>query len=121
MTADLDVVGIGSMVIDRMHRAPRAVGAAEKGMLRDLGGGPVQTRIGGVVLNHLGWAAALGLRTGIFGLGAEDENGRLLRAAMDRLGIAHSIGRNGSASSVCEIFVDHAGERAIYMAAAATA
>ncbi len=117
---DLDVVGIGSMVVDRMHRAPRAIGAGEKVMLRDPGGGPVQTRIGGVVLNHLGWAAALGLRTGIFGLGADDENGRLLRAAMDRLGIAHSIDRTGSASSVAEIFVDDAGERAIYMAAAAT-
>jgi arabinose-5-phosphate isomerase len=117
---DLDVVGIGSMVIDRMHRAPRTIGAAEKGMLRDLGGGPVQTRIGGVVLNHLGWAAALGLRTGIFGLGANDENGRQLRAAMDRLGIAHEVERTGSATSVCEIFVDDAGERAIYMAPAAT-
>jgi sugar/nucleoside kinase (ribokinase family)/D-arabinose 5-phosphate isomerase GutQ len=117
---DLDVVGIGSMVVDRMHRAPRAIGAAEKVILRDLGDGPVQTRIGGVVLNHLGWAAALGLRTGIFGLGAEDENGRLLRAAMDQLGIAHEIDRAGSATSVAEIFVDDAGERAIYMAPAAT-
>src|SRR5262245_3231634 len=108
------------MVVDRMHRAPRAIGAAEKVLLRDLGGGPVQTRVGGVVLNHLGWAAALGLRTGIFGLGADDENGRLLRAAMNRLGIAHEIDLAGSASSVAEIFVDDAGERAIYMAAAAT-
>src|SRR5262245_1383032 len=108
------------MVVDRMHRAPRAIGAAEKVLLRDLGGGPVQTRVGGVVLNHLGWAAALGLRTGIFGLGADDENGRLLRAAMERLGIAHEIDLAGSASSMAEIFVDDAGERAIYMAAAAT-
>jgi sugar/nucleoside kinase (ribokinase family)/D-arabinose 5-phosphate isomerase GutQ len=116
----LDVVGIGSMVVDRMHRAPRAIGAAEKVLLREVGGGAVQTRIGGVVLNHLGWAAALGLRTGIFGLGADDGNGRLLRAAMDRLGIAHEIDLAGSASSLAEIFVDDAGERAIYMAAAAT-
>jgi hypothetical protein len=26
-----DVVGIGSMVVDRMHRAPRAIARAEKG------------------------------------------------------------------------------------------
>jgi ribokinase len=117
---DLDVVGIGSMVVDRMHRAPRAIGAGEKALLRDLGGGPVQTRVGGVVLNHLGWAAALGLRTGIFGLGADDANGRFLRAAMERLGIAHSIELAGSATSVSEIFVDDAGERTIYMAPAAT-
>ena len=117
---DLDVVGIGSMVVDRMHRAPRAIGAGEKALLRDLGDGPVQTRIGGVVLNHLGWAAALGLRTGIFGFGADDANGRFLRAAMERLGIAHSIELAGSASSVSEVFVDDAGERTIYMAPGAT-
>jgi sugar/nucleoside kinase (ribokinase family)/D-arabinose 5-phosphate isomerase GutQ len=117
---DLDVVGIGSMVVDRMHRAPRAIGAGEKTLLRDLGGGPVQTRVGGVVLNHLGWAAALGLRTGIFGLGADDANGRFLRAAMERVGVAHSIELAGSATSVCEIFVDDAGERTIYMAPSAT-
>src|SRR5262245_14358936 len=108
------------MVVDRMHRAPRAIGAAEKMILRDLGGGPVQTRVGGVVLNHLGWAAALGLRTGIFGFGADDANGRFLRAAMERLGIAHSIELAGSASSVAEIFVDDACERTIYMAPGAT-
>ena len=77
----LDVVGIGSMVVDRMHRAARLASADEKALLRSLAGaGPVQSRLGGVVLNHLGWAAALGLRTGIFGLGADDEGGRLLRA-----------------------------------------
>jgi arabinose-5-phosphate isomerase len=117
---ELDVVGIGSMVIDRMHRTPRLIGADEKCVLRDVGGGPVQARIGGVMLNQLGWAAALGLRTGIFGVGADDANGRLLRAAMERLGIAHSIELAGSASSVAEIFVDDAGERTIYMAPGAT-
>ena len=118
--AGLDVVGIGSMVVDRLHRTPRLLGPDEKGMLEDLGAGPVQVMVGGVVLNHLGWAAALGLRTGIFGLGAEDANGRLLRGSMDRLGIRHAIDRSGSATSVCEIFIDAAGERTIYMAPSAT-
>jgi arabinose-5-phosphate isomerase len=53
-------------------------------------------------------------------VGADDENGRLLRAAMDRLGIEREIDLAGSASSLAEIFVDDAGERAIYMAPAAT-
>ena len=97
----LDAVGIGSMVVDRVHRAPRLLGSEEKGILRDMGGGsPVETHVGGVVLNHLGWAAALGLRTGIFGRQAEDENGRFLRNAMDRFGIARDIVLDGSASSV---------------------
>jgi arabinose-5-phosphate isomerase len=118
----LDVAGIGSMVVDRVHRAPRIVRADEKTLLRDLdGAGPVVDRVGGVVLNHLGWAAALGLRCGIFGRQADDPGGRFLRAAMDRLGIEHQLRLDGPASSLAEIFVDDAGGRAIYMAPGATA
>lgn len=117
----LDAVGIGSMVVDRVHRAPRLLGSDEKGILRAMnGGGPVETHVGGVVLNHLGWAAALGLNTGIFGRQADDENGRFLRAAMDRFGISRNIELAGSATSVAEIFVDDKGGRAIYMSPGAT-
>lgn len=118
---DLDVVGIGSMVVDRVHRAPRLLGPDEKVHLRSVDGGPVRILPGGVVLNHLGWAATLGLRTGIFGRQADDPEGRFLRAAMDRLGVARDIATGGPASSVAEIFVDDAGERSIYMAPGATA
>jgi arabinose-5-phosphate isomerase len=115
------VVGIGSMVMDRVHRAPRILAGEEKGILRDVAGaGPVAEFIGGVVLNHLGWAAALGLRVGVFGKQADDQGGRRLRAAMDRLGIERHLVLDGSASSVAEIFVDDAGSRAIYMAPGAT-
>jgi len=116
-----DVAGIGSMVVDRLHRIPRVLGTEEKGILRLLPDGrPEQTFVGGVVLNHLGWAAALGLRTGIFGKQAEDENGRFLRQAMDRLGIERDLVLDGSASSFAHIFVDDEGGRAIYMAPGAT-
>jgi len=118
---DRDVAGIGSMVVDRLHRIPRVLGAEEKGILRPMPDGqPQQTFVGGVVLNHLGWAAALGLRTGVFGKQAEDENGRFLRAAMDRLGIEKDLVLDGSASSFAHIFVDDEGGRAIYMAPGAT-
>lgn len=117
----LDVVGIGSMVVDRVHRTPRLLGSDQKCILRPVGGGaPAEIHVGGVVLNHLGWASALGLRTGIFGRQADDENGRFLRAAMDRSGIARDIVLDGSATSVAEIFVDDDGGRAIYMAPGAT-
>jgi arabinose-5-phosphate isomerase len=116
-----DVAGIGSMVVDRLYRIPRVLGPEEKGILRLLPNGrPAQTFVGGVVLNHLGWAAALGLRTGVFGKQAEDENGRFLRAAMDRLGIERDLVLDGSASSFAHIFVDDQGGRAIYMAPGAT-
>jgi len=113
-------VGIGSMVVDRLHRVPRILGADEKGILRAGATGPREVRVGGVVLNHLGWAAVLGLPTGIFGKQADDEGGRYLRGAMDRLGIGREIVLDGSASSSADIYVDDEGGRAIYMAPGAT-
>lgn len=119
---DLDLVGIGSMVVDRMHRTRRVLAANEKGLLESApGSGPVQSCIGGLMLNQLGWAALFGLKVGIFGRQADDDAGRQLRRAMARHGIATKLDLSGSASSIAEIFVDGAGERAIYMAAGATA
>jgi ribokinase len=121
VTSALDVVGIGSMAVDRVHRCPRILEGDEKGMLHELpGGASVALHVGGVVLNHLGWAACLGLRTGIFGRQADDEEGRFLRRAMDDLGIARDIRICAGQSTVAEIFVDDAGARAIYMAPGTT-
>jgi arabinose-5-phosphate isomerase len=122
----LEIVGIGSMVLDRMHRTRRMIGANEKALLEAVDGGPggsapVHTCVGGVLLNQLGWASLLGLRAGLFGRQADDEAGRILRAAMKRAGIATHLDLTGSASSLAEIFIDAEGERAIYMAAGATA
>jgi len=121
----LDLVGIGSMVLDRMHRTRRVLGANEKGLLDPVDGasgegGPVQICIGGLMLNQLGWAALFGARTGLFGRQANDEAGRTLRAAMKRHGIETHLDLTGSASSLAEIFIDAEGERVIYMAAGAT-
>ncbi len=117
----LDVVGIGSMAVDRVHRSPRILSGGEKGILRDVdGAGAVRSYVGGVVLNHLGWAAVLGLEVGIFGRQPDDEGGRFLRAAMVEMGIETHIALEGSASTVAEIFVDDQGERTIYMAPGAT-
>ena len=110
------------MVVDELYRSPRILGPEEKAILRPFEDGARSRRfVGGVVLNHLGWAAALGLRVGIFGKQADDAQGRFLRAAMERAGIEHQLVLDGSASSVAEIFVDDAGGRAIYMAPGATA
>ena len=117
-----DVAGTGSMVVDEIHFAKRIVAAEEKGLLRaDASGRMVQRQVGGVTLNHLGWARVLGLRTAIFGKQADDPNGRFLRAGMERLGIEHHIDLGGSASSFAQIYVDADGGRAIYMARGATA
>lgn len=118
----LQLVGLGSMVVDRVHRASRIVGPDEKGaLLRLAEGGSVASFVGGVILNQLGWASALGVRTGIFGKQGDDEAGRVLRGAMDRAGIEHQLTLDGGASSVAEIFLDASGERAIYFDPAGTA
>ena len=110
------------MVVDRVHRTPRILAGDEKVTLRAVGGGEaVQIAVGGVTLNHLGWAAALGLRTGIFGRQGDDDAGRFLRAAMDRLAITREITVVAEPTSLAEIFVDDAGSRSIYMAPGATA
>ena len=108
----LELVGIGSMVLDRMHRTRRVLGPNEKGLLDEVeSGGPVQTCIGGVLLNQAGWAALFGTRVGLFGRQADDEAGRTLRAAMKQAGIETHLNLTGSASSLAEIFVDAEGER----------
>lgn len=118
----LDLVGFGSMVLDRMHRTQRILGPNEKGLLDPVGdGGPVEARIGGLMLNQLGWASLFGIRAGLFGRQAEDEAGRALRGAMSSAKIETHLDLTGSASSLAEIFIDREGERAIYMAAGATA
>ena len=119
----LDVVGCGSMVVDLFYRTPRIIKADEKVILDANGAGaPIeQASVGGVVLNHLGWARVLGLETGIFGKMGDDRNGEFLRDGMEGLGIRHHLTLDGSASSYATVFVDPAGNRAIYMMRGATA
>jgi sugar/nucleoside kinase (ribokinase family)/D-arabinose 5-phosphate isomerase GutQ len=118
----LDVVGCGSMVVDVFYRTPRIIRADEKILLRSHTASAAieRTEVGGLVLNHLGWGRVLGLKTGIFGKLGDDRNGEFLREGMDRLGIRHHLTFDGSASAFATIFVDAAGDRAIYMARGAT-
>lgn len=111
------------MVVDLYYRTPRIIGADEK-ILLDSGplrkAAAVQAAVGGVVLNHLGWARVLGLKTGIFGKLGDDPHGAMLRRGMRRLGIRSHLTRDGSASSFAAILLDPAGNRAIYMMRGAT-
>ena len=109
------------MVVDAIHRAPRILGPDEKGLLEsDADGLPERRLVGGVVLNHLGWARLLGVRVAIFGKQARDAEGRFLRDGMARLGIETHLDLSGRASSFARVFVDPTGARAIYMARGAT-
>jgi len=116
-----DLAGTGSMVVDHFVRAPRILAADEKILLDGHDGEPViRTLVGGVTLNHLGWARILGLRVALFGKQADDVSGRFLRAGMDRIGIERHLDLDGSASSFAQILVDAGGGRAIYMSRGAT-
>ena len=110
------------MVVDLFYRTPRIIRADEKILLRSHTASAAieRTEVGGLVLNHLGWGRVLGLKTGIFGKLGDDRNGEFLREGMDRLGIRHHLTFDGSASAFATIFVDAAGDRAIYMARGAT-
>jgi len=119
----LDAVGCGSMVVDQFYRTPRIIGAEEKILLDSgrNGATPEPPAVGGVVLNHLGWARVLGLEVGIFGKMGDDRYGEILRRGMNALGIRNHLTLDGSASSFATIFVDARGDRAIYMVRGATA
>ncbi len=121
--AKLDAVGCGSMVVDQFYRTPRIISADEKILLDSgrNGAAPEPPAVGGVVLNHLGWARVLGLDVGIFGKMGDDRYGEILRAGMNAIGIRHHLTLDGSASSFATIFVDAEGNRAIYMVRGATA
>src|ERR1700687_3270277 len=119
----LDAVAAGSMVVDAFCRAPRIISADEKILLDSGRNGSASEppAVGGVVLNHLGWARVLGLDVGIFGKMGDDRYGEILRGGMNARGIRHHLTLDGSASSFATIFIDAQGNRAIYMVRGATA
>lgn len=119
--ARLDVAGIGSLVVDRIFRVPRIIGPEEKILLGSYpDGAPARVLHGGVTLNHLAWASAMGLRCGVFGRLPEDEGGRFLRDGMRRFRMETHLDADGGSSAFALIFVDPRGHRAIYMNRGAT-
>jgi arabinose-5-phosphate isomerase len=95
--------------------------ADEKTLLQPDEQGRVQRQlVGGVTLNHLGWARLFGLEVAIFGKQADDAEGRFVRQGMASLGIEIALDLSGGASSFCHVYVDPGGGRAIYMARGAT-
>ena len=118
------IMGVGSANIDIVYRANRIAREEEKTYIApDESGRLAQEIVGGVTLNHLSWAAALGAPAGYFGYLGDDRNGDLLREAMDARGIdrRHLRIRRGASSGTAVIFVDANGERAIYMSGGTTA
>lgn len=106
-----DLVGIGTVVVDRVRRTR---GFAEPGQKRVTRRPEVFP--GGVVLNHLAWAAAMGLKPGLLARLGRDEGGCYLRREMPRFGIATDwlVDAQEEPTGVSEILAGPGGERAIY-------
>jgi len=81
-----------------------------------------QTVVGGVTLNHLAWARALGVPTGLMALQGADAHGATIRAKMAAMGVAADFVRVAPehATSVSHILSGPDGERTILMAPAST-
>ena len=106
----LGAVGLGSNVVDRFYRVRGEDGLAPivgvKGYFAAEG-----EVVGGVTLNHLSWAQALGVPTALAALQGEDEAGRMIRAAMGEHGISADAltVTEDVASSVSHVILDESG------------
>ena len=115
---DRRVMGIGSNVVDVIHRVNQIAGPESKTyIVPDETGSVVKEVIGGVTLNHLSWAQLLGVPAGLFGYQGDDRYGIMIRSTMDRHGIDRGrvITLDRTATGFSVIDVDPDGERAIYM------
>ncbi len=107
-----DIVGCGGAVLDEFFRVDQILPADAKGLIRQ----EPTRRPGGVVLNHLCWARALGAKTALFGPAGLDAEADFLREAMRRRGVDdRHFTASRSRTVRARIFVDAKGERSIYM------
>lgn len=112
MGEKVEVVGLGSCVLDYFALTPRIIEPEEKIIVEK-----IEVHPGGVTANNLVQAARLGLRTGWFGLTGDDENGRILLRSFTDEGMDTSYIKvmKGQRASFAWIPVDRAGQRSIYM------
>lgn len=115
------ILGCGSNVVDVFFWVRQLPKPGEKAYFSDEGI-TCGTVVGGVTLNHLSWARALGAPTGLLALQGDDANGRKIRSKLDELGVATEHIRVSSeySTSVSHILIEPSGERTIIMAPAST-
>jgi len=108
----LDVIGFGALNLDKIYTVGEIAGAGQETFVESLTVSP-----GGSAANTIAGLARLGSKTGYIGKLANDQEGRYLLDNLKRDGTDTSgiiISRNGR-SGVCVGFVDHSGERALYI------
>eukprot|EP00037_Helgoeca_nana_P015689 m.146868 g.146868 ORF g.146868 m.146868 type:complete len:581 (+) comp23126_c1_seq6:1356-3098(+) len=116
------VVGCGSNVVDQFLRLRVIPKVGEKGYFSS----PTQifeaSVVGGVTLNHLSWAAMLGVPTAGLFLQGKDASGEMLRAEMVRQGVSieHVQASSSYATAESYVLLQDDGERSIVMATGST-
>ena len=117
------IVGCGSNVVDRFFRVRAIPKPGEKGFFHSPTRILEDSIVGGVTLNHLAWAAELGVPTSLLALQGDDDAGHRIRAAMKDLGISSEHIEVGPEYTTAESYVisqPSDGERSIIMASGST-
>ncbi|KAI6647612.1 Arabinose 5-phosphate isomerase [Oopsacas minuta] len=116
-------LGLGSNVVDYIYSVESLPKEGMKGYFTRNVSIPHAKKAGGVVLNHLAWAAQLGVPCGLLALQGNDEEGRFLRQFLnsinvrtDFIDISHQYNTGFS-----YIMVESSGERSIIMNLGSTA
>jgi sugar/nucleoside kinase (ribokinase family) len=111
------VLGCGSNVVDKFYPLRRWPKEGQKGFF--LQENVCSARVvGGVTLNHLVWARALGTPTGLLALQGTDDNGVAVRQTLEDMGVDTSAIRvnENYTTSISHCFSSPGGERTILMA-----
>ena len=114
----VSLLGFGAAVVDEIIPVAGLLGADAKQKTL----GAASRHAGGVTLNQLAWARALGLSSGLAGIAGSDEGALYLRAQAAQLGVETSdwAAQPGLSADVARIFVTPDGERSIYLQPGAT-
>lgn len=117
------IVGCGSNVVDLYYPLAALPKPGTKGFFSDRVNPLADVVAGGVTLNHLAWAAALGAPTSLLALQGTDAYGETIRSVMGELGVGteHIQVDASFSTSVSHILLSESdGERAILMAPASS-
>ena len=110
-------MGCGSNVVDKFYPLRRWPKEGQKGFFLEENVCSARV-VGGVTLNHLVWARALGTPTGLLALQGTDDNGVAVRQALEDMGVDTSAIRVNEkyTTSISHCFSSPGGERTILMA-----
>ncbi|XP_062508700.1 uncharacterized protein LOC134184942 isoform X2 [Corticium candelabrum] len=117
------LLGCGSNVIDKFFKVEALPKPGEKGYFASSERILERSLVGGVTLNHLAWAALLGVPASLLALQGDDQSGRFIRSALSQqyhVDTSFIKVSKDYTTSECFVFIQRDGERSIIMAPAAT-